>query len=398
MFNSIEEAVRDFKQGKMIIVLDNEDRENEGDLVMAGELVDGESINFMIKYGGGLICTPISEKIGEKLGLDSMTPKNTDPKGTAFTVSIDSKKCKTGISAFERALTIKELCDEEACESWFSKPGHIFPLIAKDGGVLEREGHTEASIDLCRLSGLKDVAIICEIVGESGEMSKRDDLVQFAQEHNLKMITIEELIKYRKINENIMSIEAETVMPTKHGEFKMIGFTEKYSGKEHVALVKGELEQDDEVLVRIHSECLTGDAFGSMRCDCGDQLQEAMSRVSKEGKGAVLYLRQEGRGIGLINKIKAYNLQDKGRDTVDANIELGFHEDLRDYAIAADMLKQLGIKKVKLMTNNPDKVNQLQKYDIQVTERVELEIDSNCSNKRYLSTKKERMGHMFKNI
>lgn len=397
IFNKVEEAIEDIKNGKMVIVVDDESRENEGDLLMAAEKVTPEAINFMATHGKGLICIPIKENLANKLNIEPMVNKNTDNHGTAFTVSIDHIETSTGISAYERALTIEKLLDDESKDIDFRRPGHIFPLIAKNNGVLERKGHTEAAVDLAKLSGLKEAGIICEIMKSDGTMARRDDLFIFAKEHNLKIITIEDLVKYREINETLINIEAEVEMPTKYGDFKMYGITEKSNNKEHVALVYGDIEDVDSILVRIHSECLTGDIFGSKRCDCGEQLEYALRKIVSEGAGILLYMKQEGRGIGLINKLKAYKLQEEGYDTVEANLKLGFKDDLRTYEIAASILKSLNVKNIKLMTNNPAKIYGLESFDIKVLERVSIVIEANNINKDYLETKKEKMNHIFIN-
>lgn len=393
-FNSIEEAIEDIKNGKMIIVVDDEDRENEGDLVIAAEKATPEAVNFMIKYAKGLLCVPIEEEIADKLKLNPMVENNTDNHETAFTVSVDYKDTTTGISAYERALTINKIAESDNYSD-FRRPGHIFPLIAKKSGILDRIGHTEASVDLAKLAGLKGCAAICEIIKDDGTMARRDDLFAFAKKHNLKMITIKDLINYRRKEDILVTKEAEAKLPTKFGDFRMIGFKEKKSELCHVALIKGDISENEAILTRVHSECLTGDAFGSKKCDCGEQYEAAMKMIEEEGSGILLYMRQEGRGIGLLNKIKAYALQDTGLDTVDANLALGFEEDMRDYKISADMLKILGVSEVKLITNNLAKIEGLVKNDIKVIERVPIQIKPNKNDVFYLKTKKERMNHLL---
>ena len=397
MIYKIEDVLEDIKNGIPLIIVDDENRENEGDLFVAAEKATYESINLMATFARGLTCTPMSSEYAIRLGLDPMTARNTDAKCTAFTVSVDAKEgTTTGISIADRLTTIKKLADINSVSSDFTRPGHIFPLIAKDNGVLEREGHTEATVDLCKICGLTPVSVICEILKDDGTMARMDDLEIFAKEHNLKIITIADLIKYRKRTQELMKIEVVANMPTDNGTFKIVGFENHIDGKEHIALVKGDVAGKEGVTVRIHSECFTGDILGSLRCDCGSQLKTAMRRIDKLGEGVILYLRQEGRGIGLLNKLRAYNLQEEGMDTLDANLHLGFGADMRDYAVAAQMLKALGVKSIKLLTNNPLKINGLEEYGIPVVEREEIEIEHNKVNKIYLKTKKERMGHLLK--
>ncbi|AQR94024.1 bifunctional 3,4-dihydroxy-2-butanone-4-phosphate synthase/GTP cyclohydrolase II [Clostridium saccharoperbutylacetonicum] len=393
-FNSIEEGIKDIQEGKMVIIVDDEGRENEGDLVIPAEVVTGENINFMIKYARGLVCAPVDEEIAAKLCLNPMVEKNTDNHETAFTVAVDHKDTTTGISAFERAYTINKLVDSNERDS-FRRPGHVFPLIAKRDGVLERRGHTEAAVDLAKLAGFKGAAAICEIINDNGTMARRDDLIGFAKEHSLKIITIEDLINYRKQDNFSVTKEAEAYLPTEYGDFKILAFSEKNSSKCHIALIKGDITTDEPVLTRVHSECLTGDALGSRKCDCGEQYAAAMEMIEKEGRGILLYMRQEGRGIGLLNKIKAYHLQDTGLDTVDANLALGFKEDMRDYKVSADMLKILGISNIRLITNNPAKIKDLEKNHINVVERIPIEMPINENDEFYIRTKKERMNHLI---
>lgn len=393
----VKEAIEDIRNGKMVILVDDEDRENEGDLVTAAELVTPEAINFMAKYGRGLICLTLTEEKADGLQLPLMVRENSSPFGTAFTVSIEARRgVTTGISAHDRAITIRTAIADEARPEDLVRPGHVFPLRARKGGVLVRVGQTEGSVDLAKLARLKPAGVICEIMNEDGNMARMPDLERFSEEHNLKIITIADLVEYRMQTERLVHRAAETLLPTYYGgDFKAVAYTNDVDFHEHLALVKGEWEPDEPILVRVHSECLTGDVFGSGRCDCGEQLHNAMGMINAAGKGVILYMHQEGRGIGLVNKLRAYALQDQGKDTVEANIELGFKADLRDYGIGAQMLADLGVRKIRLLTNNPKKVKGLEGYGLSIVERVSIETVPHESNIEYLRTKKKKMGHLL---
>ncbi len=394
--NTTQEAVKDLSEGKMIIVMDDEDRENEGDIVVAGEHCTAEVVNFMASKARGLICVAVTKDRAEELNLHPMVESKSALHGTNFTVSVDYKYgTTTGISAADRAATIAAICDPKTKPDDFGRPGHVFPMIAVDGGVLRRAGHTEASVDMMKLGGLKPVGVVCEIIKDDGTMARKPDLEIFAQEHNLKITTVKQLIAYRFHNESLVKCVAEANIPTRYGDFKLRAYENKLDGKEHIALVRGSWTEDDNVMVRVHSECLTGDVFGSLRCDCQDQLHSAMKMIAHEGKGVLIYMRQEGRGIGLINKVKAYALQEKGFDTVEANEHLGFPADPRDYGIGAQILADLGVKKMKLLSNNPKKRVGLEGYGIEVTELMPIEIEPNECNINYLKTKQEKLGHLL---
>ncbi len=395
MFDPVEEVVAAIKNGEMVIITDDENRENEGDLIMAAEKVTPEAINFMVTYARGLICAPVSTAIAKKLELRKMT-ESEDHYQTAFTVSLDAKaETTTGISAADRSATIQKMVQDETVKGDFVYPGHIFPLIAKEGGTLVRTGHTEAAIDLAEMAGFKAAGVICEIMNEDGTMARVPDLVGFKAKHNLKWCTIEEIVKYRRQNEKLINCEQTASLPTKHGEFEISVYTTTVDNKEYVALVHGDIGNGEDVLIRVHSECLTGDVFGSARCDCGDQLDRAMGQIVEEGRGAIIYLRQEGRGIGLVNKIHAYKLQDGGQDTVEANHSLGFEADLREYGIGAQIIADLGIKSVRLLTNNPRKIVGIEGYGIKIVGREPIICAHTNHNSHYLSTKKSKLGHML---
>lgn len=395
-YQKIKNAIQELQKGKIVLVMDDEDRENEGDLICSAQFATTENVNFMATYAKGLICMPMSEEIAKHLMLSPMIEENTDNHKTAFTVSIDYKDTTTGISAEERGLTARMCVDKNVKPTDFRKPGHMFPLVAKNGGVLERNGHTEATVDLMRLAGLKECGLCCEIMNADGKMMRAENLIHFAKKHKMPYITIKELQEYRKTFDTLIECVSITNMPTKYGDFKIYCYINKLNGEHHIALVMGNIKNKENVLCRVHSECLTGDVFGSMRCDCGEQLDEAMRLISKKGTGVLLYMRQEGRGIGLVNKIKAYNLQDNGMDTLEANIALGFKGDLREYYISAQILKDLEIKSIHLLTNNIDKVHKLEEYGINITKRIPIEIQANLNNHFYLQTKKNKMGHILK--
>ncbi|QEK02287.1 bifunctional 3,4-dihydroxy-2-butanone-4-phosphate synthase/GTP cyclohydrolase II [Treponema phagedenis] len=394
-FNTVEEALDELRKGKIILVTDDPDRENEGDFICAAEFATTENINFMATHGKGLICMPMSEALVHKLQIPQMVRHNTDNHETAFTVSIDHVSTRTGISAAERSVTALHCVADNAKPEDFRRPGHMFPLLAKKNGVLERNGHTEATVDLCRLAGLKECGLCCEIMREDGTMMRQPELMELAKKWNIKCITIKDLQNYRKCHEKLVNRVTVTKMPTRYGNFVAYGYVNLLNGEHHVALVKGTLGDGKNVLTRVHSECLTGDTFGSLRCDCGEQLASAMSQIEEEGRGILLYMRQEGRGIGLINKLKAYELQEQGMDTLEANLALGFAGDQREYYIGAQILRDLGVKSIRLLTNNPDKVYQLSEFGMEIAERVPIQVGTTQYSLRYLKTKQERMGHIL---